>query len=174
MAPHVSLQQTHHRESLHCHGYCSTLLWQKPELQIFIRKINIIAHVWPTEGNVSSLSLSMADSRTLCKQTWCPCDFWSITRNMSIKMLLSTWYWIPYDCRDLYKHILSSFVSLFDFCVAQCLGFAHSLANNFKGGSLVSCNTVAVCAEVSLNLLPHLLLWVQLFVRFTCNQEFNA
>lgn len=64
----------------------------------------------------------------------------------------------------------SSSVILFDSTVAHGLGFAHSLAGDFKGDSLVFCNTLLVCAQIWLDLLPHLLFGVQLFVRLTCTK----
>lgn len=62
----------------------------------------------------------------------------------------------------------SSSVILFDSTVVHGLGFTHSLAGDFEGGSLVGCDTLRICAQIRLDLLPHLLLGVQLFVWFTC------
>lgn len=69
------------------------------------------------------------------------------------------------------KHwaISGSSVISFDSAVAHGLSFAHSLAGHFKGGSLIGGHALAVGAQVWLDLLPHLLLGVQLFVRLTCN-----
>lgn len=62
----------------------------------------------------------------------------------------------------------SSSVILFDSTVVHGLGFTHSLAGDFEGCSLVGCDTLRICAQIRLDLLPHLLLGVQLFVWFTC------
>ena len=73
------------------------------------------------------------------------------------------------DCRvntELFQAAL-----LFDSTVAHGLGFAHSLAGNFKGSAFVGCYTLAICAQIWLDLLPYFLLGVQLLVWFTCNQE---
>lgn len=71
------------------------------------------------------------------------------------------------------KHCATSSSSAisFDSTVAHGLGFADSLAGDFKGCALVSCDALAIGAKVRLNLLPHLLFRVQLFVRFPCNRE---
>lgn len=47
-----------------------------------------------------------------------------------------------------HEAISSSSVSLFDLGVAQSLGSARSLADNFKSSSLVRGNTLAVRAQV--------------------------
>lgn len=64
-----------------------------------------------------------------------------------------------------------SHTRLFNFTVTQCLGFTHSLSSHLEGSSIVGCDTLSVCAKVWLNLLPHLLFGVKLFVWFTWNQK---
>lgn len=80
--------------------------------------------------------------------------------------------WSSLDCW-VNRAISSSSGISFDSTVAHGLGFAHSLASNFKGSTLVCRNTLVIRAQVGLNLLPHLLFGVQLLVRFTCNHKVN-
>lgn len=84
--------------------------------------------------------------------------------------VFSTSFWNLSGCRDFSRSYFQQ-LCLFDLGVAQSLGSARSLADDFKSSSLVRGNTLAVRAQVWLNLLPHLRPGVQLFVRFTCKQE---
>lgn len=60
---------------------------------------------------------------------------------------------------------------LLNLTVRHGLGFANSLSSYFKGSSFVGCDALAVCAQVWLNLLPHLLFGVQLFIGLPCNKD---
>lgn len=92
-------------------------------------------------------------------------------------------YWTWWKCFLIIHHVVAqhhlcsaldcwvSSAPSFDATVAHGLGLAHPLADHFEGNPLVRCDTVVIRAQVGLNLLPHLLLGVQLLVWFTCNHK---
>lgn len=171
---------TTHRTSVHRHGYCSALLWKNTGLQIFNNKNVTVPFMFVQQRATYSQHHCpwLKGQKYVKTKTWHLCNCWACqTKSMSIILKLPLFWDAFYDILDpvwdFLRAILSSSVSLFDLSVAQGLGFARSLAGDFKGSSLVSCYTPSVRVQVRLKLLPHLLHGVQLFVRFTCNQDIS-
>lgn len=149
--------------ALHHHGYCSAILCPNTELQLFIKMVRQYCSYLSNRGQhtvVISLCLHSKSMCTLKHDTLvvvgrvipkpraliqsCPPS--AAVAASTLLGRLSTTFWNLSGCRDLRWAISSSSVHLFDFTVVHGLGFAHSLADDFKGSSLVGCDTLVICA----------------------------
>lgn len=61
--------------------------------------------------------------------------------------------------------------ALFDATVAHGLSSANSSPRDLEGSPLVGGYALVISAQIRLNLLPHFLLGVQLFIRLTCIRQ---